>query len=280
MSPPSEQPRGAVPGARPLCRGRAFVQTCPRHQREGARPGAPGCSHRLNNLAVLYQAQGRYAEAEPLCKRALAINEKVLGPEHPDVATSLNILAVLYWAQGRYAEAEPLYKRALAINEKALGPEHPDCRHRSQQPRGALRGARPLCRGRASVTSAPSPSARRRSVPEHPDVVIRLNNLAVIYQMQGRYAEAEPLYKRALAINEKALGPEHPAVGTSLNISLGSTTQGRYTEAESLYERVLANRIKYFGNSHPETEAVRRDLRMKRQRTAPPADVVRRVWCR
>ena len=36
---------------------------------------------------------------------------------------------------------------------------------------------------------------------------------------QGRYAEADPLLKRALAIDEKALGPEHPDVGQSLNTS-------------------------------------------------------------
>jgi tetratricopeptide (TPR) repeat protein len=74
--------------------------------------------------ALLYAA--RYAEAEPLCKRALAITEKALGPEHPDTALSLNNLATLYISQGRYAEAEPLYQRALAIVEKALGPEHPN----------------------------------------------------------------------------------------------------------------------------------------------------------
>ena len=59
-------------------------------------------------------------------KRSLAIREKALGPDHPDVAGSLNNLAVLYHDQGRYAEAEPLYKRSLAIEEKALGPDHPD----------------------------------------------------------------------------------------------------------------------------------------------------------
>ncbi len=53
------------------------------------------------------------------------IKEKVLGPDHPRVATSLNNLAALYQAQGRYTEAEPLYKRALAIRKKVLGPEHP-----------------------------------------------------------------------------------------------------------------------------------------------------------
>ncbi len=74
----------------------------------------------------LYDDQGRYVEAEPLYQRSLAISEKALGPEHPDVATSLNNLAELYRDQGRYGEAEPLYQRSLAISEKALGPEHPD----------------------------------------------------------------------------------------------------------------------------------------------------------
>ena len=67
-----------------------------------------------------------YAAAEPLYERSLAIREKTLGPNHPDVAASLNNLAALYQAEGQYAAAEPLYTRALAINEKARGPDHPD----------------------------------------------------------------------------------------------------------------------------------------------------------
>jgi Flp pilus assembly protein TadD len=35
-----------------------------------------------------------------------------------------------------------------------------------------------------------------------------LNNLAGLYDIRGKYAEAEPLYKRALSIAEKALGPD------------------------------------------------------------------------
>jgi tetratricopeptide (TPR) repeat protein len=87
---------------------------------------SPGLGTSLNNLAMIYEKQGRYAEAEPLLTRALAIQEKALGPDHPDVADSLNNLATLYAEQGRYAEAEQLYKRALAIREAALGPDHPD----------------------------------------------------------------------------------------------------------------------------------------------------------
>jgi tetratricopeptide (TPR) repeat protein len=70
--------------------------------------------------------EGRYSEAVPLAQRVLAIEEKALGPDHPDVAASLNSLGLLYKQQGRYADAEPLYKRSLAIREKALGPDHPD----------------------------------------------------------------------------------------------------------------------------------------------------------
>ena len=70
--------------------------------------------------------QGQHGKAEPLYQRALAISEKALGPEHPDVATSLNNLAALYDDQGRYGKAEPLYQRALQILQKALPSNHPN----------------------------------------------------------------------------------------------------------------------------------------------------------
>ena len=69
----------------------------------------------LNNLATLYATQGQYAQTEPLYKRSPAIREKVLGPDHPDVATSLENMAVLYRESGREKEAEPLEKRAASI---------------------------------------------------------------------------------------------------------------------------------------------------------------------
>ena len=50
----------------------------------------------MNNLAALYQRQERFADAEPLFKRALAIRERSLGSGHPDLGQSLNNLATLY----------------------------------------------------------------------------------------------------------------------------------------------------------------------------------------
>ncbi|CAN0574065.1 unnamed protein product, partial [Ectocarpus sp. 12 AP-2014] len=44
-------------------------------------------------------------------------DEKVLGPNHPNVASDLNNRAVLLESQGKYAEAQPLFERALAIRK-------------------------------------------------------------------------------------------------------------------------------------------------------------------
>ena len=78
----------------------------------------------LNKTAVSLKEAGDYAGAEPLYRRALVIDEKALGPDHPYVGGDLNNLASLLVAKDDYAGAEQLYRRALAIDEKALGPDH------------------------------------------------------------------------------------------------------------------------------------------------------------
>ena len=188
----------------------------------------------------MYLAQGRYAEAEALHKRALAIREKALGPDHADVALSLNNLAALYVAQGRYAEAEPLYKRSLAIQEKALGPDHPDVGTSLNNLAGLYTAQGRY--GEAEVLEKRSLAIQEKALgPDHLDVGASLSNLAGLYLAQGRFAEAEPLSKRSLAIKEKALGSDHADVAQSFNnLAALYVAQGRYAEAEPLYKRALA----------------------------------------
>ncbi|MGK7874280.1 MAG: tetratricopeptide repeat protein [Xenococcaceae cyanobacterium] len=204
----------------------------------------------LNQQAFQLYNQGNYTEAEPLYQRSLAIREKVLGPEHPDVALSLNNLAGLYFSQGNYTEAEPLYQRSLAIRQKVLGPEH-------QLVATSLNNLAALYQVQGKYTEAEPLYQRSLAIrekvlgPEHPDVAQSLNNLAGLYRAQGKYTEAEPLYQRSLAIYEKVLGPEHPSVATSLNNLAGLyESQGKYTEAEPLYQRSLAIREKVLGPEH------------------------------
>ena len=78
-------------------------------------PGPAATATALNILAELYGERGRFAEAELLHKKCLAIRERMLGPGHPLVAQSLNNLAILYRIQSRTDEAEQLYKKSLAI---------------------------------------------------------------------------------------------------------------------------------------------------------------------
>jgi tetratricopeptide (TPR) repeat protein len=195
--------------------------------------------------------QGQYGKAEPLYQRSLDIYEKVLGRDHPDVATSLNNLALLYLHQGRYREAEPLCQRSLAIREKALGSDHPDVATSLNNlaglynTQGQYEKAEPLYQRSLDILKKVLGS-------DHPDVATSLNNLAGLYLSQEQYNAAELLYQHSLARVEKALGPDHPNVATSLNNLAGLyLSQGQYGKAEPLYQRSLAIREKTLGPDHP-----------------------------
>ena len=56
----------------------------------------------------------RFPRPSRLYRRALAIYEKSLGPDHPDVAIDLNNLAMLLQDANRLSEAEPFMRRALS----------------------------------------------------------------------------------------------------------------------------------------------------------------------
>src|SRR5262249_29877370 len=84
-----------------------------------------------NNLGGLLRATNRLSEAEPLFRRALAIDERSHGPDHPDVAIRLNNLAGLLQATNRPTPAQPPLARGVRILsrfERLTGHEHPDLR--------------------------------------------------------------------------------------------------------------------------------------------------------
>jgi hypothetical protein len=79
-------------------------------------------------FAVLLQDTSRPEEAEPLMRRALAIDEFRYGPHHPKVAIRLNNLARLLQDTNPHEEAEPLMRRHLLIFMACSkqGFEHPN----------------------------------------------------------------------------------------------------------------------------------------------------------
>jgi len=217
--------------------------------------GIPAPTARLmNQLSLLLNAKALHAEAEPLMRRVLAIDEKSLGPDRPDVAIRLNNLAVLLQATNRLDEAEPLMRRALAIDEKSFGPDHPNVATCLSNLAGLLKAtnrldeAEPLMRRALAIDE-------KGLGPDHPKVGIRLNNLALLLQHTNRLAEAEPLMRRALAIDEMSFGPDHPSVAIRLNnLALLLCATNRLVAAEPLMRRHVAIFVEFTrrtGHRHP-----------------------------
>lgn len=86
---------------------------------------------------------------------------------------------------------------------------------------------------------------------DDPDTLISVTNLGHLYLEQRRYADAEPLFARALAANERVLGKEHPNTLIFVN-GLGYIylKQGRYADAEPLLVRELEATERQLGKEH------------------------------
>ena len=75
----------------------------------------------------------------------------------------------------------------------------------------------------------------------HPSYAGSLNNLAALYQAQGDYARAEPLYRQVSEIRKKALGENHPDLCHEASTIWPCCThdQGDYARAEPLYRQAV-----------------------------------------
>jgi serine/threonine-protein kinase len=204
----------------------------------------------LNNLGVLFWSMGRYEEARERFERSLALREKVLPPDHTDVADSLGNLGVVLWEMGQYDEARKRQERVLAIRQKVLGPEHPAVAETLSN-LGTVASKQGLYQ--ESRTWHERALVLREKVlgPEHVHLTYTLGNLAVLMVDLGQYEQSIVLQERALAIRQKVLGHEHPDTYQSI-INLGSVLDraGRYEEARALLESVLPGVEKALGDGH------------------------------
>jgi tetratricopeptide (TPR) repeat protein len=239
----------------------------------------------LNNLAVLYESQGRYDKAEPLTVEVLAMisaekdhcEARHSGAGGHGIVMSLKKLALQYLLQRRYSvssqegavhivrlddKAEPLMVEALAMARRVYGAEKDHLniaeiinnlagKYRSQ---GLDDKAEPLY--------VEALAMRRRiysAEKDHPDIVASLNNLASLYGSQERYDKAEPLVVEALAMERRVHGAWkyvcHPDIVASLN-NLASLylSQGRYDKAEPPAVEALAMERRLHGaeKDHPD----------------------------
>ena len=234
----------------------------------------PAVAGLLDRQASLLQEVARYEDAEPLFRRALAIDEASYGNDHPNVARVLNNLARLLQDTNRLAEAEPLFRRALAIDEASYGKDHPDVARdlnnlaRLLQDTNRLAEAEPLMRRALAIDQASYGK-------DHPYVASILNNLARLLQDTNRLAEAEPLMRRALAIDEASYGNDHPNVARSLNnLAMLLKDTNRLAEAEPLSSRAARIFLASLGIDHSNTQTVKGNyLKILQAQSLPETEI-------
>lgn len=205
----------------------------------------------LDSLGYYLADRGRYREAEPFLRRALAMREQILGPEHADTARSLMHLGEVFHCLGRFAESESLYLQALPLLEQSLGADHLDVAT-------CLYDLGVIFIEQGKHTEAERPFQRAYATrerllgPEHPLTALCMNELGRLYEDQGRYADAATLMVRTLAIYEQQSGPGHPQTAYGLHaLAVLYRRQGKYAQAEPLEARALAIHERIRGPEHP-----------------------------
>jgi class 3 adenylate cyclase/tetratricopeptide (TPR) repeat protein len=198
----------------------------------------PDVAIQLNNLAYLYRAAGRLAEAEPLLKEALAITERALGREHPDIAISLNSLARLYRESGRYGEATSALKEAISISENMVGREHPAVAIRLYNLGRLYSDMGSYNEAEAVLKEVIAISEKTMGRGNQATARARWAYANVLLSMQ-RNEEALEQAAAATVIHEKVLGAQHQWTADSAQACAAALrVLGRGAEADELMTRL------------------------------------------
>jgi tetratricopeptide (TPR) repeat protein len=186
--------------------------------------------HHLQEFAKLYEVQGNYGAAEALYRRALEVCEQLHGNNNLFIVQALEALAAFCRARRRYADAEELYHKSLATLEEDVRSRTVLCTKGWQ----AWQNRKEL---KAKVS--------RLQIP----ISTALDRLAVVYEDQQKYAEAEPFRRRSIEIKERAWGERRSSYLVDALAAFANVLHkiGREQDAAEVDARIEAIRAK-----HPE----------------------------
>ena len=204
------------------------------------------------SLALVHRAESRFRQADSLHHLILAIQTEELGPAAPALAETLLDLAYTDVGLGWLDSAQVHSEQAVRIREVSLGPDDPLVAD------ALLILARTQWRNldfaAAELTTRAALTLRTSVLgPRHPQTAAAMVQLGDLYQeFLGRPAEAESLYREALAIQTEALGADNMILVHVLG-SLADllSAQGDHAEAEALRRRNLELHRTVLGPDHP-----------------------------
>jgi CHAT domain-containing protein/tetratricopeptide (TPR) repeat protein len=214
----------------------------------------------LHEMANRYYDLRRFAEAEDSDRRALAIAEKVLGPEAHDVGAILTSLSLSIYLEGRYRESEELCKRGLAIFERiaASGSGESDLPSPLNQLAQIYGDEGRYAEAEMLEKRALAASERVLGAGANTDknYAGELLNLGRLYVDESRYEEGEAIYVRAQSIFERN-GDQASAARVLTNRANILRDQKHFTEAEAAYKHSIAKlKTAYRGDEAPTTTAL------------------------
>lgn len=225
-------------------------------------------------LAECRLAQAKFHGAKDLVDRANAVLKRELPFPDPRRAAGNLLGARVLRELGHYQEAEPLFRAALAEIEQVRR-EHED---NSDQRDFALQHAEMinyysdflLARGHyqragALQTKALSTFERYLSARE-PQRAQAMIQLALIHAAEGRFEEAETLYRTVDQQRREWFGADHPLTLEARELlAIHYGEWGRYQVADDMHRSVLAHRRARFTPDHPKIWDSRKYLALLQQ---------------
>lgn len=200
-------------------------------------------------LANLYEATSRYAEAEAILRSLLQQLRENLGSNHVKVARALNDLSLVLRDQGRYEEAEPFAREALSINLDIYGPDHPNIAANLNNLGANLLGQNRLQEAEEAHRAAVN-LLRRVLGDTHDRTGMSITHLAEALRKKENYEEAAQLYEEVLA-RARAENPLRPGVGIIAGLLANVYFDAKdYARAENLYREAIIHLEAFFPNGH------------------------------
>jgi eukaryotic-like serine/threonine-protein kinase len=163
----------------------------------------------LNDLAQVLERRDQWQQAKEIYQRAIEIDSRLLGKDHPRLAFHMLNLAQADAYLGELQAAEPLYAEAVRRFETAYGPAHPETFKawgsygRFLLRIGHLDAALPYLQKALSGSEA-------LYGPRHMQVGYQHVNLGLYFEERHNYAAAASEFQRALDIYDTSLPPTHP----------------------------------------------------------------------
>ena len=205
ISDPSEARGSTITAREILDKGAAQIDTALQNQPEIQ-------AQLMQTMGLVYQKLGLYGQAASLLERAVSTQSRVLGPEHPDTLSSMGSLGGVYRRRGRGSDAEKILRRALEISQRRLGPDRLETLQAMNNLARVLAGegpGGPHKEEAATLLKGALERARRALGADHQVTLQSAMYLAMAYSNEGRFDEAEPLFREAVAGRRRTLGPAH-----------------------------------------------------------------------